>query len=42
MVLIVVLQSGDGPYGAVPADEIDDDDEVLVLVEYDPFAIMAR
>jgi len=38
MVSIVVFQSGDGPYSAIPADEIDDDDEVLVLVEIDPWA----
>ena len=41
MVSIVVFQAGDGTYGAVPADEIDGD-EVQVLAEYDPFAIMAR
>ena len=41
MVSIVVFQAGDGSYGAVPADEIDGD-EVQVLAEYDPFAIMAR
>jgi hypothetical protein len=41
MVSIVVFQAGDGTYGAVPADEIDGD-EVQVLVEYDPFEIMAR
>ena len=41
MVSIVVFQAGDGSFGAVPADEIDGD-EVQVIAEYDPFAIMAR
>ena len=41
MVSIVVFQSGDGSYGADPADEIDGD-EVALVAEYDPFAIMAR
>ena len=41
MVSIVVFQAGDGTFGAVPADEIDGD-EVQVIAEYDPFAIMAR
>ena len=36
MVAIVVFQAGDGSYGAVPADEIDGD-EVLVVGEIDPF-----
>ena len=37
MVSIVVFQAGDGTYGAVPADEIDGD-EVVIVSEYDPFA----
>ena len=37
MVSIVVFQAGDGTYGAVPADEIDGD-EVLVVAEHDPWA----
>jgi len=37
MVSIVVFQAGDGSYGAVPADEIDGD-EVLVVAEHDPWA----
>ena len=37
MVSIVVFQAGDGSYGAVPADEIDGD-EVMIVSEYDPFA----
>ena len=37
MVTIVVFQAGDGTYGAVPADEIDGD-EVLVVAEHDPWA----
>jgi hypothetical protein len=37
MVSIVVFQAGDGTYGAVPADEIDGD-EVMIVSEYDPFA----
>ena len=41
MVSIVVFQAGDGSFGAVPADEVDGD-EVQVIAEYDPFAIMAR
>ena len=41
MVSIVIFQAGDGTFGAVPADEIDGD-EVQVIAEYDPFAIMAR
>ena len=41
LVSIVVFQAGDGTFGAVPADEIDGD-EVQVIAEYDPFAIMAR
>ena len=36
MVSIVVFQAGDGSYGAVPADEIDGD-EVVIVSEYDPF-----
>ncbi len=36
MVSIVVFQAGDGTYAAVPADEIDGD-EVLIVSEYDPF-----
>ena len=36
MVAIVVFQAGDGSYGAVPADEIDGD-EVVIVSEYDPF-----
>ncbi len=36
MVAIVVFQAGDGSFGAVPADEIDGD-EVLVVGEIDPF-----
>ena len=36
MVAIVVFQAGDGSYGAVPADEIDGD-EVLVIGEHDPW-----
>jgi hypothetical protein len=41
MVSIVVFQAGDGTFGAVPADEIDGD-EVVIVSEYDPFQIMAR
>ena len=37
MVCIVVFQAGDGSFGAVPADEIDGD-EVLVIGEHDPWA----
>ena len=37
MVSIVVFQAGDGTYAAVPADEIDGD-EVVIVSEYDPFA----
>ena len=37
MVSIVVFQAGDGTFGAVPADEIDGD-EVVIVSEYDPFA----
>ncbi|MDZ7573997.1 MAG: hypothetical protein U0934_08575, partial [Pseudotabrizicola sp.] len=37
MVSIVVFQAGDGTFGAVPADEIDGD-EVLVVAEHDPWA----
>ena len=36
MVAIVVFQAGDGSFGAVPTDEIDGD-EVLVVGEIDPF-----
>ena len=36
MVAIVIFQAGDGSFGAVPADEIDGD-EVLVVGEIDPF-----
>jgi hypothetical protein len=36
MVAIVVFQAGDGSFGAVPADEIDGD-EVLLVGEIDPF-----
>ena len=36
MVAIVVFQAGDGSYGAVPADEIDGD-EVVIVGEHDPF-----
>ena len=36
MVSIVVVQAGDGTYGAVPADQIDGD-EVVIVSEYDPF-----
>ena len=36
MVSIVVFQAGDGTYDAVPADEIDGD-EVVIVSEYDPF-----
>ena len=36
MVSIVVFQAGDGTYGAVPADEIDGD-EVVIVSEYDRF-----
>jgi hypothetical protein len=35
MVSIVVFQAGDGTFGAVPADEIDGD-EVVIVSEYDP------
>ena len=31
------FQAGDGTFGAVPADEIDGD-EVVIVSEYDPFA----
>jgi hypothetical protein len=41
MVTIVVFQAGDGTYAAVPADDIDDD-ELVIVSEYDPFQIMAR
>jgi len=41
MVAIVVFQAGDGTYGAVPADEIDED-EVVIVGEYDPWDIMSR
>jgi hypothetical protein len=41
MVSIVVFQAGDGTFGAVPTDEIDGD-EVVIVSEYDPFQIMAR
>ena len=41
MVAIVVFQAGDGSFAAVPADEIDGD-EVLVVGEYDPWDIMSR
>jgi len=37
MVSIVVFQAGDGTYGAVPADEIDGD-EVMLVAEIDPWA----
>jgi hypothetical protein len=37
MVAIVVFQAGDGTYGAVPADEIDGD-EVVIVGEHDPWA----
>jgi len=30
------FQAGDGTFGAVPADEIDGD-EVVIVSEYDPF-----
>ena len=36
MVSIVVFQASDGSFGAVPADEIDGD-EVLVIGEHDPW-----
>jgi hypothetical protein len=36
MVAIVVFQAADGSYGAVPADEIDSD-EVVIVAEHDPF-----
>ena len=36
MVAIVVFQAGDGSFGAVPADEIDGD-EVIIVGEIDPF-----
>lgn len=36
MVSIVVFRAGDGTFGAVPADEIDGD-EVVIVSEYDPF-----
>lgn len=37
MVAIVVFEAGDGSYGAVPADEIDGD-EVVIVAEHDPWA----
>ncbi len=37
MVAIVVFQAGDETYGAVPADEIDGD-EVVIVAEHDPWA----
>ena len=37
MVSIVVFQAGDGTFGAVPADEIDED-EVEMVAEHDPWA----
>ena len=37
MVSIVVFQAGDGSFGAVRADEIDDD-EVEIIGEHDPWA----
>ena len=36
MVSIVVFQAGDGTFGAVPADEIDGD-EVVIVGEHNPF-----
>ena len=36
MVSIVVFQAGDGTFGAIPPDEIDGD-EVVIVSEYDPF-----
>ena len=39
MVSIVVFQAGDGTFGAVPADEIDGD-EVLVVAEHRPVGVM--
>lgn len=36
MVSIAFFQVGDGTFGAVPADEIDGD-EVVIISEYDPF-----
>lgn len=36
MVSIVVFQAGDANFGAVPADEIDGD-EVVIVSEHDPF-----
>ena len=36
MVSIVVFQARDGTFAAVPADEIDGD-EVVIVSEYDPF-----
>ena len=41
MVSVIVFQAGDGTFGAVPADEIDGD-EVVIVSEYDPFESMAR
>jgi hypothetical protein len=37
MVSVVVFQAGDGTFGAIPADEVDGD-EVLVVAEHDPWA----
>lgn len=36
MVSIVVFQAGNGTFGAVPADEIDGH-EVVIISGYDPF-----
>jgi hypothetical protein len=36
MISIVLFRAGDGTFGAVPVDEIDGD-EVVIVSEYDPF-----
>lgn len=37
MVVVVVFQTGDGTHAAMPADEFDGD-EAMVLTEIDPWA----
>ena len=37
MVSIVVFQAGDGTHGAMPSDEYDGD-EVVIVAEHDPWA----
>ena len=33
----VVLFLSDGEYGVLPANELDDDDDLEVIVEFDPY-----